>query len=237
MSAALRRVSYAVLLRAVRGRRERGGEWGEAVLAEFGETRGGWQAVRWAAGGLRTVWQERRRRVRQLPRYDRLARRIAVTAALAGVAALGVNQWVMSFAYTVSGSMEPTLRISDRYLVDKAAFRITGVDRGDVVTVRTPPQPGARPVPLVKRVIGLPGDTIECRDGKVWRDGELLDEPYLGLEDTIVGTDCSPVTVPAGQLYLLGDHRVVSQDSRHFGTVREDAVEARMVTRVWPPRD
>jgi len=230
----LRRTAYAVLARAVRGRRERGGEWGEAVLAEFGETRGGWAAVRWAAGGLRTVWQERRQRVRQLPRHHRIARGIAVAAAVSLLAGLAFSRYVMSVGYVVTGSMEPTLQISDRYLLDKVGYRLTGLDRGDVVLVSVALAPGEKRHTHVKRIIGLPGDTIECREGRVWRDGEQLDEPYLMPEDTEIGTDCSPVTVPPHQLYVLGDHRVVSMDSRQFGTVAEDAVEARMVTRVWP---
>ena len=234
---ALRRLAYAVLAKAVRGRRERGGEWGEAVLAEFGETRGGWQAVRWAAGGLRTVWQERRQRVRQLPRYDRLARRIAVVSVVTAVACGAFNQYVLGFGFVATGSMEPTLQPADRYLLDKAGYRFTGLHHGDVVKVTVVLEPGAEPSKHIKRVIGLPGDTIECRDGRVWRDGSPLDEPYLPLDPGDARTDCSPVTVPPGQLYLLGDHRIVSMDSRQFGTVREGAVEARMVTRVWPIRD
>lgn len=230
----LRRTAYAVLARAVRGRGERGGEWGEAVLAEFGETRGGWAAVRWAAGGLRTVWQERRQRVRQLPRHTRIARGIAVAAAVSLLGGLAFNRYVMSVAYVVTGSMEPTMQITDRFLLDKAGYRLAGLDRGDIVAVSIALEPGGQRHTHIKRVIGLPGDTIECRDGKVWRDGQALDEPYLMPEDTVTGTDCSPVTVPPHQLYLLGDHRVVSMDSRQIGTVAEDAVEARVVTRVWP---
>jgi signal peptidase I len=134
--------------------------------------------------------------------------------------------------------MEPTLQVADRVLLDRIGFRATGLHRGDLITFSGAVEPGERPHTLLKRVIGLPGDTIECRDGHVWRDGSPLDEPYLTtLEPEESRTDCSPVTVPSHQLYVLGDHRLVSQDSRQYGTVAEDTVEARVVTRIWPLRD
>ncbi|MEV4702866.1 signal peptidase I [Actinoplanes sp. NPDC049316] len=234
---ALRRVAYAVLARAVRGRRERGGEWGEAALAEFGETRGDWEAVRWAAGGLRTVWRERRRRARELPRPLRFARGTVLVLVVGLLAGVVVSRYVMSVGYIPSGSMEPTLQISDRVLLDRITFRATGLRRGDLVAFTKAIEPGARAHTNLKRVIGLPGDTIECRDGRVWRDGSPLDEPYLTLGPEEDRTDCSPVTVPEHQLYLLGDHRIVSIDSREYGTVDEDTVEARVVGRIWPIRD
>ncbi|MET0494435.1 MAG: hypothetical protein ABW000_15030, partial [Actinoplanes sp.] len=75
----IRRVAHAVLVAAVRGRRERGGDWGEAVLAEFGATTGDLEGIRWAWGGLRAAWQERRGRVSRLPRKVRIARRAVAT--------------------------------------------------------------------------------------------------------------------------------------------------------------
>ncbi|MGA5302498.1 signal peptidase I [Nucisporomicrobium flavum] len=232
-----RRVAHAVLTRAVRGRKERGGEWGEAVLAEFGETRGDWEAVRWAAGGLRTVWRERRSRARQLPRPLRVARGTALVLVAGLLAGFVVSRYVMSVGYIPTGSMEPTLQISDRVLLDRITYRATGLRRGDLVTFTKAADPGSAPHTLLKRIIGLPGDTIECRDGRVWRDGSPLDEPYLTLGPEEDRTDCSPVTVPEHQLYLLGDHRIVSIDSREYGTVDEDTVEARVVGRIWPMRD
>ncbi|WP_306204060.1 signal peptidase I [Actinoplanes sp. RD1] len=221
----VRRAARGVLVAAVRGRRERGGEWGEAVLAEFGETRGDREAVRWAAGGLRTVWRERRRRVRSLPRPDLIARRLVIGTAFAVVAGLLVNQFALSVRMMPSGSMEPTLRVSDRFLVDKVGFRLTGLHRGDIV-VYTGPDGSQR----VKRVIGLPGDRIECRDGRVWRDGAPVDEPYLPADPAQGRTDCGALTVPAGRLFLLGDHRVVSVDSRGDGPTRRGDVRARVLT-------
>lgn len=225
----IRRVAHAVLVRAVRGRKERGGDWGEAVLAEFGETTGDLEAVRWALGGLRAAWQERRRRVRHLPRGVRVTRRAAAALLIAVVGGLAVNQWVMTVHMTASGSMENTLLVRDRYLVDKVSFHVTGLHRGDIVEASTPGSVS------VKRVIGLPGDTISCADGRVLVDGAPLDEPYLQTAYPEQNrTDCTTVTVPPGHLYLLGDHRLVSQDSRQRGPIREDTVTGRMLAKVWP---
>src|SRR6185369_4917294 len=88
----IRRIAHAVLVAAVRGRRERGGDWGEAVLAEFAETTGNLEAVRWTLGGVRAAWHERRGRARQLPRNVRIARRTVAVLVIGLVAALAVNQ-------------------------------------------------------------------------------------------------------------------------------------------------
>ncbi|GAA3347553.1 hypothetical protein GCM10020358_62790 [Amorphoplanes nipponensis] len=226
----MRRVARTVLVAAVRGRRDRGGPWGEAALAEFDQTTGRWEALRWAAGGLRAVWHERRARIKTLPRGVRLQRALVGAALLSVPAAVVVNQFLLTPRYVPSGSMEPTVQVQDRILVDRVSFRLTGVRYGDIVEFTTPRVPG---YPVLKRVIGLPGDTIECRGGQVYRDGTALNEPYL---DTPAATEnCgAAVTVPAGELFVLGDHRVVSQDSRQWGTIPVDAVDGRLLTKFWP---
>jgi signal peptidase I len=227
-ASAVRRFAYAVLVAAVRGRRERGGEWGEAVLAEFAETTGDLEAVRWAWGGLRAAWHERRRRVSQLPRSVRITRRAVGVLLVAVLAGLAVNQWVLTVHEMASGSMETTLLIGDRYLVDKVGFRVTGLHRGDIVEAR---MVGTL---SVKRVIGLPGDTVSCAGGRVLVNGRPLDEPYADNADypDQMRTECTTVTVPLGRLYLLGDHRPVSRDSRQLGPVSEDAVTGRVLVKV-----
>jgi signal peptidase I len=229
----VRAVARAVLVAAVRGRRDRGGPWGEAVLAEFGQTTGRWEAVRWTAGGLRAVWQERRAKARTRPRYVRISRRILTTAVVGLLAALAVIQFVLTPRYMASGSMEPTVQIGDRYLVDRVGPHVTGIRHGDVVEF---PIPDARDRPALKRIIGLPGDVIECRDGKVFRDGVQLTEAYLGRDTGESLTECTAVTVPAGSLYVLGDHRLVSQDSRHWGFIAESEVTGRYLLPLWPVR-
>ncbi|WP_033338548.1 signal peptidase I [Catenuloplanes japonicus] len=244
MDPLIRRLAAKTLTMAVRGRKEHGGEWGEAVLAEFGETTGTWEAVRWAAGGLRTVWRERRGR--ELPRPVRIRRRAVRTLVIGLVAGLAVNQWVMTVGVMASGAMEPTMLIADRYLMDKAAFRLSGLKYDDIVVYAMPENGNS----TVKRVIGLPGDAIGCQDGRMIRNGVPIDEPYLagngeeGPEAEAIGpvpyvvvngiADCPTVTVPPDQLYLVGDHRLVSLDSRSNGPVDLSAVQARVLGTVWP---
>ncbi|MDT5032543.1 MAG: signal peptidase [Actinoplanes sp.] len=227
----IRRLAHAVLVAAVRGRRERGGDWGEAVLAEFAETNGNLEAVRWTLGGLRAAWHERRRRARQLPRNIRFTRRAVAVLVIAVVAGLAVNQWVLTVHMVATGSMENTMLPGDRYLIDKVGFRFTGLHRGDIV------EASMLDSTHLKRVIGLPGDTISCANGRVLVNGNQVDEPYLkNLDPADVRTDCTTVTVPPNDLYLLGDRRIVSQDSRQSGPVSEDAVKGRMLFKIWPLR-
>lgn len=229
-----RRIAYRVLLVAVRGRRRRGGDWGEAVLAEFPETRGTGAGMRWMVGGLRVAWRERRARVRQLPRYQRIGRRFAFTALTGGLAAFLLGQFVLTPTYMPSGSMEPTLRIGDRYLVDKVAFRMTGIHRNDIVTVEVR-QPDLTPESrrFVKRVVGLPGDTLTCRDGAVLRNGTVIARRRVD-GDSSIPVSCEEITVPKDHVYVLGDFLDVSLDSRQLGPIPQKDVVGRVVARIWP---
>ena len=235
------RVARALLTWAVRGRGERGTDWGESMLREMDETNGGWESVRWAVSGLRVARRDRLRHLPQsrplggLPPTTRFAVR-ALAVVVAGVATLAmVNQYILSLAYMPGGGMAPTLSIGDHYLLDRVAFRLTGLDYGDVVAIRMP-APGATggEFETTKRVLGLPGDRITCVDGQLVRNGDRLAETYLRPG---AATECDPVTVPADWVYVLGDDRDVSLDSRHWGTVPLSAVTGRELTRLWngPP--
>jgi signal peptidase I len=105
---------------------------------------------------------------------------------------------------------------------------------GDVVVLDRPPGVASAADELVKRVIGMPGDRIEARDGRVLRNGVPISEPYLrpGCADNAAGL--APVTVPSGQIYLLGDNRCHSLDSRGFGPVDMRSVQGRAVAIIWP---
>jgi signal peptidase I len=212
-----RDIARALLTRAVRGRAARGTDWGEAMLRELDEVDGRWTRLRWAVSGVLVARRDRLGRA--LPALT-LPVRIAAVAVLAVASLTYVNQTLLTVTYMTSSSMEPTMSVGQRYLVDRVSFRLTGVHYGDVVLFSDPSSSHR----LLKRVIGLPHDQLSCMDGRVVRNGEVLDEPYLA-RDTV--TDCEPVTVGDGQLYVLGDNRTVSADSRQFGPVPITVVTGR----------
>src|SRR3954453_12484134 len=138
------------------------------------------------------------------------------------------------------GSMETTLEPDQYVLIDKLSPHWSAYGRGDIVVFNPPGGwTGRRDVPLIKRVIGLPGDHVELRDGTVFVNGTALAEPYRYAELGVPqGTDptggISEWLVPADQLFVMGDHRPLSEDSRGFGPVPVSSVIGRAVLRYWP---
>ena len=137
-------------------------------------------------------------------------------------------------------SMETTLEPDQYVLVDKLTPRFDTYKRGDIV-VFNPPVAWQQEngTPYIKRVIGVGGDTVEIRDGKVFIDGTELEEPYVFQEDGEPQPTEDPLNqerwvVPDGELFLMGDHRGSSADSREFGTVKLDSVIGRAWLRYWP---
>jgi signal peptidase I len=138
-------------------------------------------------------------------------------------------------------SMEHTLEPDQYVLVDKLTPRLDTYKRGDIV-VFTPPADWANPddgTPFIKRVIGVGGDKVEVKDGEVSVNGTILLEPYLYADAP--GDPAQPTiasqeswTVPAGELFLMGDHRANSADSRSFGTVPTSHIIGRAWLRYWP---
>jgi signal peptidase I len=240
---AAHRVAKAALTWAVRGRAERGTEWGEAMLRELAEVDGGRQALRWAASGAWTAWRDRVRRLpnsRLLAALPRPLRPVVsvLTALIIGAGSvLVVNQFALSMRYIPSGSMEPALDIGDRVLIDRLSFHVTGLDYGDMVSLVHHDDAGNSE--HIKRVVGLPGDVISCTGGRLVRNGISVDEAYLpaGTTTWTLGAeglaDCPAVTVPDGDIFVLGDHREVSFDSRLWGPIRTDTVVGRVLTTVW----
>ncbi|MBS2963041.1 signal peptidase I [Actinocrinis puniceicyclus] len=217
-----------VLTLVVRGRGAQGGVWGEAVLREFDETVTTWQALRWAAGGIRVAMRERRRRAadarRAGARWRRVSRRIVIGSATAAAVLAVLNQFVVTIAYEPSAGMQPTLRAGSRIIVDRISLHFGGLSRGDLVQISLPTPAGR--ISAFKRVVGLPGDQISCRDGFLIRNGVRVDEPYLPAGSTI---DCRALTVPAHEVYVLGDNRAASADSRIWGPVAERDITGRVL--------
>jgi len=180
-------------------------------------------------------------------------RELPILLVVALAVAIVLKTFVVQAFFIPSGSMEPTLEPGDRVLVQKVVY---GPDRGDVIVFS---DPRGRPGPdrgivggfvhwlsgtlgierpehedFIKRVIGLPGETVELRDGRLFVEGVRIHEPYLkGAVDT---RDYGPVRVPEGSLFVLGDNRLNSNDSRFgLGFVPVDKVVGRAFAIVWPP--
>lgn len=182
---------------------------------------------------------------------------VPLLVATALVIAFLVKTFVAQAFFIPSGSMLPTLEDGDRVVVSRLAYRIHEPRRGDVVVFEAPSnlpdENGDDPLPVrafrgffetvgvmhpsaedfIKRVVGLPGEEIEGRDGRIWIDGRPLDEPYL-IEGIDVGT-FAPETVPDGHVFVMGDNRENSRDSRYFGPVPMEKIVGRAALKIWPP--
>ena len=127
-------------------------------------------------------------------------------------------------------SMAPRLTPHERILVNKLTYRVGPIKRGDIVVFRFPLDPSKS---YIKRVVGLPGEWVSLTDGQVLINGAPLDEPYLPARDHDHHTHM-PVRVGAGQYYVLGDHRAMSNDSRVWGTVDQKFIYGKAVFAYWP---
>ncbi|MER7889585.1 signal peptidase I [Micromonospora sp. NPDC094482] len=214
-------------------------------------------------------WRRRvRRNRRQMPLWQELPLLLVVAFCLAVL----IRTFLLQAFFIPSGSMEDTLLVGDRVLVNKVVYDVRDPVRGEVVvfrgTDRWAPQVDEQPEPgfvgklgrtvgdlvgvsrpgekdFIKRVIGLPGDRVKCCDeqGRVTVNGTPLDEPYV-LENSPLDVPPNPrecrsrrfdeVVVPPGQIFVMGDHRLVSQDARCQGPVPIDNVVGRAFTVVWP---
>ena len=167
-----------------------------------------------------------------------------------------VRPFVVEAFYIPSESMVPTLKVGDRVLVNKFIYRFTEPERGDIVVFKSveggplPPQRNlieriidffqgdtASEAPredLIKRVVGLPGDEISVRNGRLFVNGEPQKEPYVNKKYPDRSFS-APMTVPKGHVFAMGDNRTNSQDSRVFGPVPEKNIEGEAFLRFWPP--
>ncbi|HTW47129.1 MAG TPA: signal peptidase I [Acidobacteriaceae bacterium] len=127
-------------------------------------------------------------------------------------------------------SMQPELRDQDRLFIDKFFFRFEKIDRGDVVVFHYPRDPEKS---YIKRVIGLPGDTVAIRQGRVFIDNQPIDEPYVPrrYRDT---RSMGELVVPPDEYFVMGDHRSISSDSRDFGPVDRDLIYGKATFIYWP---
>jgi len=189
----------------------------------------------------------------------RLLRELPMLVGVAALIAFLLKTLVAQAFYIPSPSMVPQLEVNDRVVVSKLAYRTHDPRRGDIVVFDCPPrascaeaEPSSNPVVRVARVVGegvglvqpsteewikrvvaLPGETVEGRDGAVWINGRRLIEPYL--RDDVTISSFPPQVVPADHLWIMGDNRTNSTDSRVVGPIAMSSVVGRAVLTVWPP--
>ncbi len=169
----------------------------------------------------------RRRRNRSIVEW-------ALVLLIALLVAFGMRTFVVQTFWIPSGSMEPTLNVNDRVIVDKLSYHLHAVHRGDIIVFGKPPGevlgPGIND--LVKRVIGLPGETISGENDQVYINGKPLAEPWL--PKGVVTGEFPPVHIPQGYYFVMGDNRGDSTDSRVFGPIAGSLIVGRVVLRIWP---
>lgn len=182
------------------------------------------------------------------------------TIALSIVLSLGIRTFVAEARWIPTGSMLPTLQINDKLIIDKVSYRLHSPQRGDIVVFMPPntakvcsqlvqPSPNGEAVDpwnvdpnkpevpeikdaYIKRLIGLPGDKIQVKQGKVYINNQALSEEYIADSPNY---ELGPITVPPNSYVMLGDNRNNSCDSHMWGFVPKDHIIGRAVVRFWPP--
>jgi len=143
------------------------------------------------------------------------------------VMAVLINLFLAQGTYVHGQSMEPNLHSDQRLIIEKVSYRLHVPRRGDIVVIRL----DEYEIPLIKRVVGMPGETVEIRGNRVLINGIPLREGYLS---GVIQRDYGPVRVPLDHVFVLGDNRDVSSDSRVFGAVHVDRIAGRAWLSYWP---
>ncbi len=158
---------------------------------------------------------------------------ILKTFATAAILAFGIRTFVAEARYIPTSSMEPTLEINDHLIIEKISYLVRSPQRGDVV-VFSPTETLKKQKfkdAFIKRVIGLPEDTVEVKGGKVYVNNQVLTEKYIGEAPKY---QYGPVTVPEDQYLVLGDNRNNSYDSHYWGFVPRKNLIGQAIVRYWP---
>ncbi len=158
------------------------------------------------------------------------------------VVALVLRAYVIQTFWIPSGSMEGTLKPHDRVIVNKLAYKIHDIHRGDLIVFRRPPNLVLHEEDLIKRVIAVGGDTVSGHDEAVYVNGQRQEERYTDKEDCGVDMagngmteDFAAITIPKGDLWVMGDNRCGSTDSRVFGPIKATLVVGHAFVLIWPP--
>ena len=165
-------------------------------------------------------------------RFWRSARSWAATVAITIAAVIGIRSTMVEAYAIPSSSMAPTLTPGDRIIVEKSPIDLNGLHRGDVVVFHRPDTlPSNVPGTLVKRLIAMGGDTVEARNGQVRVNGTVLVEDYTSGPTSNFG----PVVVPDGHVWVMGDNRPDSLDSRRYGPIPSSSIIGTALAVTWPP--
>lgn len=166
-------------------------------------------------------------------KFIRYLKYIILDIAIAAVVSIFLITYVAS-AYKIEGnSMQTVLNDQERIIISKLAVRNGNINRYDIVVLRKPDQPSKS---IIKRVIGLPGEIIEIREGDVYINGSKLPEEYLKKERNLMyrSMNMKPLLIQKDHFFVIGDNRTVSQDSRVFGPVPENDIYGKTIFRYWP---
>jgi len=143
-----------------------------------------------------------------------------------------VKTFLFQAFFIPSPSMVPTLEVDDRVLVNKLSYRLHDVHRGDVVVFERPPNDPGGIRDLIKRVVAIGGDTIETRGDTLFVNDKAVNEPYV--KTSSIGGAVTRRTIPSGQVFVMGDNRTNSSDSRVFGPIEQDTIVGRAFVKFWP---
>ena len=180
----------------------------------------------------------------RIGRFHLSWRRVVESVAMVGIAillALAVQAYVIKPFVVPTPSMASTVAAGDRVLVERFSYHFTSVHRDDVIVFT-----GHGPIPLLKRVVGLPGDTLSLHHGRLYVNNHPAPDSFVRREDghpepTLPAPGPAPwslqrpYTVPAGQYYVMGDNRADSLDSRYWGTVLRSQILGKAIFVYWPP--
>ncbi len=143
-----------------------------------------------------------------------------------------VKTFLVQAFYIPSPSMVPTLEVDDRVLVNKLSYKLHEVNRGDVVVFEKLPEEHGAIKDLIKRVVAVEGDTVESRGDTLYVNDQAVSEPFRNSAE--IGPAVTKRTIPQNQVFVMGDNRRNSSDSRVFGPIDEDRIVGRAFVKIWP---